>query len=173
MCGKCEMKLALASLLFSILFVAVAMKTLSGGGRDPFFVDTSLALSRYEPMLSANQTIGTMDDFVRKRMNFFDDSLSKILDSLSKGKLDERNLLELLNMESNVARHKMHDSARQVAGAKIQNVYEQFNSVVASFGQQHGFEILFGTASNFVVYGAKGKADKTRDLLRYMGVKDE
>ena len=110
---------------------------------------------------------------VQKKMSYFDDSLSKILDSLSKGKLDERNLLELLNMESNVARHKMLDSARQVAGAEIQNVYEQFNSVVASFGQQHGFEILFGTASNFVVYGAKGKADKTRDLLRYMGVKDE
>ena len=67
MCGKCEMKLALASLLFSILFVAVAMKTLSGGGRDPFFVDTSIALSRYEPMLSANQAIGTTDEMVQKK----------------------------------------------------------------------------------------------------------
>ena len=167
------MKIIFASLLLSIIFVVLIVMTFGNNYRGLFFIDTSLALSRYEPMLSANQTIGTMDDFVRKRMNFFDDSLSKILDSLSKGKLDERNLLELLNMESNVARHKMLDSVRQVAGAEIQNVYEQFNSVVASFGQQHGLEILFGTASNFVVYGAKGKADKTRDLLRYMGVKDE
>lgn len=82
--------------------------TFGNNYRDPFFVDTSIALSRYEPMISANQAIGTTDEMVQKKMSY-NDSLSKILDSLSKGKLDERNLLATIDGMYNLPSYVLYD----------------------------------------------------------------
>jgi hypothetical protein len=167
------MKIVLVSLLLSIFFAVLSAKTFLDNCEGPFFIDTSVVFARYEPLLMANGSIAQMENHVQKRMTRFDDSLSTVLDSLAAGNSDSQNLLELLNMESNVVRHKMLDSVRLAAETKTQDAYRQFDVSVASFCQSEGLKSLFGTASNFIVYGADGKADKTRTMLRYLGVADE
>ena len=171
--NKVKMKIITASFLASLLFMVLAIKTYLSDGDNPFFIDTSEVLSRYEPMLNANRTIGWMDEQIQKRMSVFDDSLAKVLDSLSAGNKSAKDFLEILNMESNVIRHKMVDSIGNIAETMVAGAYNQFDESVASFCQANGIEVLFGTASNFVVYGANGKADRTGALLDYMGVAHE
>ena len=101
--------------------------------RGPFFINTSLVLSQYRPLLATNQSLGQIDENIQKKMAVFDDSISRIISTLENAGSPEKDLLELLNMESNVARHKMLDSARLVANLEIQNTYEKLDREISSF----------------------------------------
>lgn len=69
--NKVKMKIITASFFASLLFMVLAIKTYLSDGDNPFFIDTSEVLSRYEPMLNANRTIGWMDEQIQKRMSVF------------------------------------------------------------------------------------------------------
>lgn len=164
-----SLKLAIASLgvsaFFAVFAVHAFLQTLDG----PYFVDTSLIKSRYEPLHAVDVSIGQMEADVQKGMARFDDSLSKLMDSLANGNRKDGELLELLNMESNVARHKMLDSVRIIADMKMREAYGYLDRDIAGYCKRYGVEVLFGTASNTIVYGSGGKSDLTPGLLRYMG----
>jgi len=161
--------LVVVSISFSLFFALFALELFSDMQQGPYFVDTSLIKSRYEPLHAVDVSIGQMEADVQKGMARFDDSLSKLMDSLANGNRKDGELLELLNMESNVARHKMLDSVRIIADMKIREAYGYLDRDIAGYCKRYGVEVLFGTASNTIVYGSGGKSDLTPGLLRYMG----
>lgn len=167
------LKLAIASLGTSAFFAVFAVNTFSRVSDGPCFIDTSKALSQYAPLLGANHAIGQMEENVKERMRVFDDSISVVINSIETRDLAKESRLELLNMESNVARHKMLDSIKTIAEQEIKASYVKFDAAVAGFCRKHGIGTLFGTASNTIVYGADGRADKTGNFVRFMETNHE
>ena len=167
------MKLVLVSLATSLFFAIFAVKTFCGIPRGPFFINTSLVLSQYQPLLTTNQALGQIDENIQKKMAVFDDSISRVISTLENVASPEKDLLELLNMESNVTRHKMQDSARIVANLEIQNSYEKLDREISSFCVFYEIDNLFGSATNFVVFGSRGRADYTDKFMQYLGIENE
>lgn len=171
--GMSSLKLAIASLGASAFFVAFAEHSLSCVPEGPFFIDSSKVPSQYTPLLSTNRAIGQMEENVKERMRVYDDSISVIISSIDVRDAAKESRLELLNMESDVARHKMLDSVKTGAEQEIREAYAKFDATVAVFCRKHGIGPLFGTASNTIVYGADGRADKTGDFVRFMETNHE
>ncbi len=137
----------------------------------PYFIDSSRALGKFGPLLSANQVIARRDANIKIKLKFYDDSLAKLMDSAAHHRgLPE---MELINLESNVLRHEMTDSVARETEALVASASDSFNVMAALFSKKEGIPVLFGSSGNTVVFGTGTRADKTDDLLRFMGVKNE
>jgi hypothetical protein len=101
-------------------------------------------------------------------MRVFEDSLAKIMDSLSVRRVAEEELLELLNLESNVFRHKQIDSINVFALSAMKTALDSFDSEIARFCKKAEINVLFGSNANTIIYGTNTKSDLTLAFLEYM-----
>lgn len=155
----------------SVAVLALSVVCLCRAVPGPYFIDSSRALDKFGPLLSANQVIASRDADIRTKLKVYDDSLAKLMDSASHHRgLSE---MELINLESNVLRYTMTDSVARETKALVASASDSFNVMVAHFSEKEGIPVLFGSSGNTVVFGTGTRADKTDDLLRFMGVKNE
>lgn len=158
-------KITIFSFLLSFAFLALAFqRPLSSKG--PFFVDTSLVLPFFQPMVEGNRVIEEQDRFLKTQMKQYEDSLAVLMDSVAEHKYLAE--LELLNLESNVYRHQMITKTSKQAGDILAAAIDSFNLVISEFAQSENIPILFGAQSNFIVYGAGLKADVSTKMQEFV-----
>ncbi|MCL4103375.1 Outer membrane protein (OmpH-like) [Fibrobacter sp. UWH9] len=162
-------KLSVVALLLSLLFVGIAFKTLANDACYPYFIDSTEVLAADQEMQAINRKIGLQDEILKKKEQNFTDSIMGLFDSTSVRNEKYDALVELLNLESNVYRHNMIDSISKASQAEVEEAVKKFNEKVAEYCKRNGFAILFGSNDNSVVYGTGTKADKTKELITYIG----
>lgn len=162
-------KLSVLALLLSICFLGYALETLNGNSCNPYFIDSSEVLGADLEMQAINQRIGLQDEILKKKEQAFTDSIIGLFDSTTVRNDKDDALVELLNLESNVYRHNMIDSISKASQAEVAEAIKKFNESVGTYCKRNGIEILFGSNANSVVYGTGTKADKTKDLVKYIG----
>ena len=154
--------LSVASFVAS-LFVWVNKQT------GPFFIDSNAALAVDVEMQTVNKKIALQDKNLKKEEQIFNDSIAKLLDSLAVRRGDEEKLIDLMNMESNIFRHKKIDSIATASRIEIDNALKSFNERIKIFSQKNSIPVLFGSNDNSVVYGTGTKADLTNELIEFIG----
>ena len=82
---------------------------------------------------------------------------------------DEEKLIDLMNLESNIFRHKKIDSISTASRTEVDNALNSFNERIKFFGQKRDIPVLFGSNDNSVVYGTGSKADLTNELIEFIG----
>ena len=162
-------KLSLFALAFSLCFLGYAVKKSDGDVCNPYFIDSSAVLEADAQMQSINQRIGLQDEILKKKEQAFTDSIIGLFDSTSTRNEKDEKIVELLNLESNVYKHKMIDSISNASQLEIAAVLKNFNGKVGEYCKKNGISILFGSNNNTIVYGTGTKADKTKELVKYIG----
>ena len=165
--------LCLLALLISIASLIAVFDLEKNRISGPFFIDSNKVLESDAEMQNINQKIAMQDELLKKEEQVFNDSIAKMLDSLSVRHGDEEKLIDLMNLESNVFRHKKIDSIATASRAEVQNALQSFNEKAKTFSQKNGIKVLFGSGSNFVVYGTGSKADVTNKMIKFLGSENE
>jgi Skp family chaperone for outer membrane proteins len=170
---KNKLLLCLLALLFSAASFASSVFLLANQKSGPFFIESSKALEADAQMVAINQKIALQDEILKKQEQVFNDSITKLLDTLSVRRGEEEKLIDLMNLESNIFRHKMIDSISTASHDEVNKALESFNEKAKAFSQKNGIGVLFGSGSNFVVYGTGTKADVTNKLVEFLGREHE
>ena len=165
--------LLVISLLVSVSSLVASVALLRDRPSGPFFIDSERSLSADPGMLAVNEKIALQDEILKKNERAYDDSIALLLDSLSVRRGNEETLIELMNLESNVYRHKKIDSIAALSRTELENALGLFNGKAAQFCRKNGIQVLFASSNNTVVYGTGGKADRTDGLVKYLGSNNE
>lgn len=163
--------LCLIALLLSVASLVASTFLLKNSVSGPFFIESNKVLEFDNEMLLINQKTALQDEFLRKKEQVFNDSIAKMLDSLAVRRGDEEKLIDLMNLESNVFRHKMIDSIKTTTNIEVQKALESFNKKVKTFCEKNEIIVLFGSGNNSIVYGSGTKADMTDKIIKFL--KDE
>ena len=165
--------LSVFALTASAISLILSVMLLNERPSGPYFLDSTQALSADPDMLAVNEKIAVQDGILKKNERAYDDSIARLLDSLSVRRGDEEILVDLMNLESNVYRHKKIDSIAALSRTELETALGQFNEKAARFCQKNDVQVLFASSNNTVVYGTGGKADKTDELVKYLGSNNE
>lgn len=160
--------LTVISLLAAIVSLCLSMSLLPDWNRGPFFIDSNQTLSADPNMQLVNSKIATQDEELKRMDRAYGDSVSKLLDSLSVRRGEEELLLELVNLESNVYRHKKIDSISRIADAEVKIALRQFDAKTKIFCEKKGIPILFSSNNNTVVFGTGEKSDLTGEFVKFL-----
>lgn len=137
--------------------------------QEPFaFIDSEQVLANYEPLLWANESVRNKDNEIEQKMKVFEDSLARLMDTLSIRRGEEENLLNLLNLESNVQRHKLIDSTSIYAQSELEKSIGMFNKLAADYCKKNNLHLLFSTSNNTIVYGTGSKVDVSDKFIKFM-----
>lgn len=166
-------KIAVVALLLSIALLLLSFVAFDKCSVNPYFISTSIALEADNQMQAINQRIGVQDAILKKKEQVFADSIMGVYDSVSVRNAKNDSLIELLNLESNVFRHNMIDSVSSASQKEISEAIEKFNKKIDEFCKKNGISILFGANSGSIIYGVDTKADKTKELVKYIGGTNE
>lgn len=161
--------LCFIALFLSAASLAASICLLENRNSGPFFVNANKVLESDVEMQKLNQKIAMQDELLKKQEQVFNDSIAKLLDTLSVRRGDEEKLIDLMNLESNVFRHKMVDSISIASHAEVEMVMQSFNERAKAFSKDNGIKVLFGTGNNFVVYGTGTKADMSKKMIEFLG----
>ena len=165
--------LCLIALLLSAASLAASVWLLKNSAPGPFFIESTKVLEADAEMLAINQKIALLDELLKKQEQVYNDSIAKLLDTLAVRRGDEEKLIDLMNMESNIFRHKMIDSISTASHDEVKKALESFNEKAKTFSQKNGVKVLFGSGSNFVVYGTGTKADLSNKMIEFLGSNHE
>ena len=165
--------LCLIALLLSAASLAASVWLLKNSAPGPFFIESTKVLEADAEMQAINQKIALQDELLKKQEQVYNDSIAKLLDTLAVRRGDEEKLIDLMNMESNIFRHKMIDSISTASKKKKKKALESFNEKAKTFSQKNGVKVLFGSGSNFVVYGTGTKADLSNKMIEFLGSNHE
>jgi len=166
-----QLLLATIALLASLVSIYMAVGLIHGHQQGPYFIDSAVVLEADAEMQTVNQKIAAQDAILKKEEQVFNDSLMKLLDSLSIRRGEEESLMELVNLESNVFRHKKIDSISRASQAEVAVAIEHFNGNAKVYCEKAGIPVLFSSNNNTVVYGTGKKSDKTKELVTFLGNK--
>lgn len=155
-------------LISAVVFVICTVFYANSQNNGPYFLNTEQVLLEYEPLKIVNEQIAHKNTLLESKMRTFEDSLAKIMDSLSVRRGAEEELLELLNLESNVFRHKQIDSVNAFALSAMKTALDSFDSEIARFCKKEKINVLFGSNANTVIYGTNTKSDITLAFLKFM-----
>ena len=161
--------MCIVALLLSMASVLSSIFLKNNHLQGPFFIESSKVLESDLEMQAINQKIAQQDELLKKEEQVFNDSIAKLLDTLAVRRGDEEKLIDLMNLESNIFRHKKIDSISTASRAEVDNALKSFNERVKSFSQKKGIPVLFGSNDNAVVYGTGSKADLTKELIEFIG----
>lgn len=170
---KDKIFLCVIAILLSVISLLSSLSLLKECYRGPFFIESSKVLEADVEMQAINQKIALQDDLLKKQEQVYNDSIAKLLDTLSVRRGDEEKLIDLMNMESNIFRHKMIDSISTASHDEVKKALESFNEKAKAFSQKNGVKVLFGSGSNFVVYGTGTKADLSNKMIEFLGSNHE
>lgn len=162
-------KISVLALVLSLFFLGITIKSLDKNACNPYFIDSAAVLEADAQMQNINQRIGLQDEILKKKEQSFTDSIIGLFDSTSTRDEKDEAFVELLNLESNVYRHKMIDSIGKASQLEVEGALKNFNEKVGEYCKRNGISILFGSSNNTVVYGTGTKADKTKELVKYIG----
>ena len=165
--------LFVVTLLMSLVSFVSSVALLYNRPSGPYFIDSVRSLSADPGMLAVNEKIAIQDEILKKNERAYDDSIARLLDSLSVRRGDEEILVDLMNLESNVYRHKKIDSIGAQSRVEVENAIGRFNEKAALFCQKNGIQVLFASSNNTIVYGTGEKADKTDELVKFLGSNNE
>lgn len=163
--------LTVVSLFVAIISLGLSMNLLRHQQQGPFFIDSMATLSADPDMQAVNQRIALQDEELKKNEKAYNDSIARLFDSLSVRRGEEELLVELMNLESNVYRHKKIDSISRASQAELALAIGQFNGKVKVFCEKRGIPVLFASNNNTVVYGTGEKADLTDEYNNFYGRK--
>lgn len=141
--------------------------------QGPFFIESNKVLEADAEMQIINKKIAMQDALLKKEEQVFNDSIAKLLDTLAMRRGDEEKLIDLMNLESNIFRHKKIDSIATASRIEVDKVLKSFNERIKIFSQEKGIPVLFGSNNNVVVYGSGTKADLTNELIKFIGNQHE
>lgn len=164
-------QLTIISLFLAIASLALSINLLRHQHQGPFFIDSTATLSADPNIQAVNQRIALQDEELKKNEKTYNDSIARLFDSLSVRRGEEELLVELMNLESNVYRHKKIDSISKVSQTELAVAIEQFNGRVKVFCEKRGIPVLFASNNNTVVYGTGEKADLTNEYINFYGSK--
>ncbi len=170
---KNKMFLCLTAILLSVISLMLSLSLLNGLCSGPYFINSDEALASDSEMQMINQRIALQDEILKKEEKVFNDSIAKLLDSLTVRRGEEEKLIDLMNMESNIFRHKKIDSIATASHVEVEKAINSFNERIKIFGQEKNISVLFGSNNNAVVYGSGTKADLTKELINFLGSENE
>ena len=165
--------LCLIALLLSAASLAASVYLLENRASGPFFIETKKVLEADTEMQAINQKIALQDELLKKQEQVYNDSIAKLLDTLAVRRGDEEKLIDLMNMESNIFRHKMIDSISTALRVEVEKAMQSFNERAKVFSEKNSIKVLFGSGDNFVVYGTGTKADVSNKLVEFLGSNHE
>ena len=160
--------LTVISLFVAAVSLCLSISLLQNQHQGPFFIDSKAALSVDPDMLSVNQRIALQDEELKKNEQIYNDSIAKLFDSLSVRRGEEEALVDLMNLESNVYRHKKIDSISRIADAEVKIALRQFDAKTKIFCEKKGIPILFSSNNNTVVFGTGEKSDLTGEFVKFL-----
>ena len=169
--GAVMKQLTIISLFLAIASLALSINLLRHQHQGPFFIDSTATLSADPNIQAVNQRIALQDEELKKNEKAYNDSIARLFDSLSVRRGEEELLVELMNLESNVYRHKKIDSISRASQAELALAIGQFNGKVKVFCEKRGIPVLFASNNNTVVYGTGEKADLTNEYINFYGSK--
>ncbi|MCF0216373.1 MAG: hypothetical protein HUK21_07865 [Fibrobacteraceae bacterium] len=158
--------LSLTFLVFSITFYSSQQESFS-------FIDSEQVLAKYEPLVLANEALRLKEQVIEQKMKVFEDSLARLMDTLSVRRGEEENLLNLLNLESNVQRHKLIDSTSIFAQDELKKAVENFNKLAIEYCKNNKLHLLFSTSNNTIIYGSGSKTDASESFITFMEGQNE
>ena len=141
--------------------------------QGPFFIESNKVLEADAEMQIINKKIAMQDALFKKEEQVFNDSIAKLLDTLAVRRGDEEKLIDLMNLESNIFRHKKIDSIATATRIEVDKALNAFNERIKLFRQKKGISVLFGTNDNSIVYGSGSKANLTNELIKFIGNQHE
>ena len=141
--------------------------------QGPFFIESNKVLEADAEMQIINKKIAMQDALFKKEEQVFNDSIAKLLDTLAVRRGDEEKLIDLMNLESNIFRHKKIDSIATATRIEVDKALNAFNERIKLFSQKKGISVLFGTNDNSIVYGSGSKANLTNELIKFIGNQHE
>lgn len=141
--------------------------------QGPFFIESNKVLESDAEMQMINQKIAMQDALLKKEEQVFNDSIAKLLDTLAVRRGDEEKLIDLMNLESNIFRHKKIDSIATASRIEVDKALKSFNNRINEYCQGKEIPVLFGSNNNAVVYGSGTKADLTKEFIKFIGNEHE
>lgn len=165
--------LCFSAFLLSAASLVASVCLLENRDSGPFFIESKKVLEADAEMQAINQKIALQDELLKKQEQVYNDSIAKLLDTLSVRRGDEEKFIDLMNLESNVFRHKMIDSISTASHAEVEKAIQSFNERAKAFSKKNGIKVLFGSGDNFVVYGTGTKADVSNKLIEFLGSNHE
>ena len=166
--GGMMKKITLISLFVSVVSFCLSINLLKNQYQGPFFVDSDRSLSVAPNIQLANSKIASQSAELKRMDQAYSDSIAKLLDSLTIRRGNEEILLELVNLESNVYRHKKIDSMGKAADVEVKTAIELFNAKTKLFCEKRGIQVLFSSNNNTIVYGSGEKSDLTDELVEFI-----
>lgn len=150
--------------LYSVLFL------LANRQDGPFFIDTYQTISNSPRIQSINNQIAIQNEAIKRQSLKYSDSIARLLDTLSiKREKQEETLIELMNLERNIFRHKKIDSLSRESEKQLTLAMQAFNSQIESFCTASGISVLFASNNNTVIFGNGTKADRTQEFNHFVG----
>ncbi len=155
--------------LLSIVSLCSALFLLANRQDGPFFIDSYQTISNSPHIQSINNQIAIQNEAIKRQSLKYSDSIARLLDTLSiKRGEQEETLIELMNLESNIFRHKKIDSLSRESEKQLTLARQAFNSQIESFCVASGISVLFASNNNTVIFGSGTKADKTQEFNHFI-----
>lgn len=141
----------------------------------PVFLNAEQIMPELASMRAANAEIGARDQAWREELRRSGDSLKSLVDSMSRlyasagaaQRAQFKAELDLLNMESNVARHKGILATTAFSAQRTKAALEESNRLIQQFARGRNYTLVLGTAPGVVLYGAGGRADVSKAFIEY------
>ena len=170
---KNKVFLCVAAILLSVISLLTSLSLLNNFCPGPYFIDSNAVLAIDSEMQAVNKKIAIQDEILKKEEQAFNDSIAHLLDSLAIRRGNEESLIDLMNLESNIFRHKKIDSIATSSRVEIEKAISSFNERTKRFGLKKRISVLFGASNNTIVYGSGSKADLTKELIKFLGSGNE
>lgn len=131
----------------------------------PYFIESEKVLSARPSLQTLERRLALFDEDWKRRDSRLMDSIARRLDSLSLNREEGEMWLELLNLESNIARYRAFDSASKAVQAEMDVELQMLDGKMAQFCAANGIPVLFASNNNSIVFGSGTKADKTKEFI--------
>lgn len=105
---------------------------------------------------------------LEKKIKSMEEANAKVLDSLLKLPMNERNILLYEEEKQRFALTVQHLSGKYTA-----DVWERINEYVSAYGEEHGYDYIFGASGDGSLMYARNDNDVTVDVIAYINRKYE
>lgn len=162
-------KVLFLSLVAAAAFLAGSVYFSKNTCVGPYFFESESTLASYVPVQQINEKIAKQDAIIKEIEKSYLDSIVGLFDSTDSNQKPSQDMVDLLNLESNIFVHKKTDSLLTSMQADLAFAMKKFDADVALFCQKKGIPVMFSSNGNSVVYGTNSKADLTKDLTNFFG----
>jgi Skp family chaperone for outer membrane proteins len=172
--------IALIALIAAVAFGCLSMARQKQSKRIAF-VDTARLMTGFKEANKVNKEIQAEDETWKKDLKAIDDSLKAFMDTMTvkydradlKTKKEMQEELEVKNQQRNNFERQQIKRMQDLTQKKMATVYDKINVLMKEYGNNHHYDIIFGTAAGSILYGESTSADITNEIIEEMNKRYE